>query len=491
MNKVPKLQIADIITNSKKYPYLIVFSIAIFLRLVPEILAFPYPIGYDVINYYLPVIKNFEEYWPTISNQFPFYVSLLYAISEVFHVEPRSVISASIILVFGFFSLTIFSIGRNHLRLDNLQSIFLSIFVIFQMAVLRTSWDLHKDMFALTLTFFSLLFISKIPNISKKLIAVTATLSIMSVLADRMIGLLLSISLIGSSFVKRDRDLAIVGGVVIVIFGLSLQANHENIGYNLKMEGSNNSINEIYNPMNLIVLFLVMNAILLPSGIVGFIRSKLIIFKIPLLISAIGSFTWIIFPNTSAFLPDRWIVIFSIFLSLFSGYGFITLIENRRIGRIALSSRKLNNYLIILIPFIFLGSAFAASPNNSYLNIYGAFHQFVGPYGPLTMQYNSISLPESRSLLSAIDWINNDTNTGKDSVIMGSKHLRGWMELELTERTFLFADNNTKLLASNKYSELYLLELNSRQSTEIPENYLQELAYNSTDLSLYRLKLIK
>ncbi|RPI80486.1 MAG: hypothetical protein EHM34_10075 [Nitrosopumilales archaeon] len=298
----------------------------------------------------------------------------------------------------------------------------------------------------------------------------------------------MSISLIGSSFVKRDRDLAIVVGIVIVIFGLSLQANHDNIGYNLKMAGSNNSINEIYNPMNLIVLFLVMNAILLPSGIVGFIRSKLIIFKIPLLISVIGSFTWLIFPNTSAFLPDRWIVIFSIFLSLFSGYGFITLIENRRI---ALSSRKLNNYLIILIPFIFLGSAFAASPNNSYLNIYGAFHQFVGPYGPLTMQYNSISLPESKSLLSAIDWINNDTNTAEGSVIMGSKHLRGWMELELKERTYLFADNNTKLLASNKYGELYLLELISRQSTEIPENYLQELAYNSTDFSLYRLKLIK
>lgn len=107
------------------------------------------------------------------------------------------------------------------------------------------------------------------------------------------------------------------------------------------------------------------------------------------------------------------------------------------------------------------------------------------------MQYNSISLPESRSLLSAIDWINNDTNTAEGSVIMGSKHLRGWMELELKERTFLFADNNTKLLASNKYGELYLLELISRQSTEIPENYLQELAYNSTDFSLYRLKLIK
>jgi hypothetical protein len=283
---------------------------------------------------------------------------------------------------------------------------------------------------------------------------------------------------------KRDSSLAIPAVIVIVIYGVSLQANHDNIGYNLKMVGSNNSINEIYNPLNLIVLFLVMNGILLPSGLIGIIKSKLVIFKIPLLISAIGSFTWIIFPNTSAFLPDRWIVIFSIFLSLFSGYGFITLIENRCI---AISNRKLINYLIILIPFIFLGSAFAASPNNSYVNIYGAFHQFIGPYGPLTMQYNSISLPESKSLLSVIDWINNDTNTAERSVIMGSKHLRGWMKLELKERTFLFADNNTKLLQSNKYGDLYLLELNSRQSTEIPENYLRGLTYNNTDFSLYKL----
>ncbi|MGI0022065.1 MAG: hypothetical protein ACRD9Q_04300, partial [Nitrososphaeraceae archaeon] len=68
---------------------------------------------------------------------------------------------------------------------------------------------------------------------------------------------------------------------------------------------------------------------------------------------------------------------------------------------------------------------------------------------------------------------------------------RGWMELELKERTFLFADNNTSLLESKKYGELYLLELNSREATEIPENYLQTLSYNNADFSLYHLKQIE
>jgi hypothetical protein len=199
----------------------------------------------------------------------------------------------------------------------------------------------------------------------------------------------------------------------------------------------------------------------------------------------VASFSWVIYPNTSAFLPDRWITIFSIFLSLFSGYGFVLLIEK---GYFAISTKKLNNYLVILIPFIFLGSAFAMSPNNSYLNIYGVFHPYISQYGPLTMQYNSISLPESRSLLSAIEWINNHTQEG--SVIMGSNYLRGWMELELKGRTFLFTDNNTRLLDSNKYGELYLLELDSRQATEIPENYLRALSYNNAHLSIYDLKRI-
>ena len=473
-------------TCINKYSYLIVFSVALVLRLIPEILAYPYPIGYDVINYYLPILKNFDDYSATISNQFPLYISLLHTISSTMNVDPRIVITSAVVLLYGLFSLVILSIANKLLHLDNLQSVFLSIFVIFQFSVLRTSWDLHKDLFAITLAFLCLYYIEKSQNY-RKMLAVIIPLGILIVLADRMIGFLFSISLIISSIMRRDRILGSIAIFIIIVFGFFLITNFDPISTNLQLAGNKYKINEIYNPVNLIVLFLVMNAILLPAGVVGLLKSKstVNIFKIPFFISLVASFSWIVFPNTSAFLPDRWITIFSIFLSLFSGYGFVLLIEK---GYFAISNKKLNNYLVVLIPFIFLGSAFAMSPNNSYLNIYGIFHPYISQYGPLTMQYNSISLPESGSLLSAIEWINNHTQEG--SVIMGSKHLRGWMELELKGRTFLFADNNTRLLESNKYSELYLLEINSRQETKMPENYLQTLSYNNTDFSLYHLKRI-
>lgn len=485
MNKASLLHVKNGIIDNQNYSYLIIFSIAVILRLIPELLAYPYPIGYDVINYYLPILNNFDNHWQAISNQFPLYISLLHTISSALHLDPRIVVTSSIVLIFGLFSLVIFSISRNLLHLNNLQSIFVSIFVIFQVSVLRTSWDLHKDMFAITITFFCLLCVSRISNFSKKMMAVIISLGIFSVLADRMIGLLLSLSLIVSSFVKREKALVLIAILITIVYSISLAANFEDISSNLELAGNKDIIDEFYSPINLIALFLVMNAILLPAGLVGLVKSKISLFKIPFFISLIGSFTWLLFPNTSAFLPDRWITIFSIFLSLFSGYGFVLLIENKRI---AISHKKLNNYLVILIPFVFLGSVFAMSPNNSYLNVYGAFHAYISHYGPLTMQYNSISLPESESLLRLIDWMNNN-NTSSGSIIMGSKHLRGWMELELENRTFLFSDNITGMLNSNKYSEFYLLDSNS--VTHQVKNYSSKLLFNNSDFSLYHLKHIQ
>jgi hypothetical protein len=113
MNKVSILEVKNIITNNNKFSQLIVFLVAVILRLIPEILASPYPLGYDVINYYLPILTNFDDYWPEISNQFPFYISLLHTISSLLDVDPRIVVSLSIVLIFGLFSVVIFSISRN------------------------------------------------------------------------------------------------------------------------------------------------------------------------------------------------------------------------------------------------------------------------------------------------------------------------------------------------------------------------------------------
>ena len=61
---------------------MLVATLAIVLRLIPEILAYPHPIGYDVVNYYIPVVTYFNENWPAISDDFPLYVLILYFVAS-------------------------------------------------------------------------------------------------------------------------------------------------------------------------------------------------------------------------------------------------------------------------------------------------------------------------------------------------------------------------------------------------------------------------
>ena len=102
------LKIKARLINNEKYAILFIFSVAFLIRIIPELIAYPYPIGYDVINYYIPVVTNFDKYWSTISGQFPFYVSLLHAINTGLSFSPHFVVTTFAIITYGIFGISIF-----------------------------------------------------------------------------------------------------------------------------------------------------------------------------------------------------------------------------------------------------------------------------------------------------------------------------------------------------------------------------------------------
>ena len=118
-------------------------------------LAYPYPIGYDVINYYIPGLTNFDFHWHTTAHEFPFYVYLLHLLASTIGSSPYITVLISATVIFGMLSVSIFVMGIRMLNISIAESTFLSVFVIVQMAVLRTSWDLHKDVFSISLMLFA------------------------------------------------------------------------------------------------------------------------------------------------------------------------------------------------------------------------------------------------------------------------------------------------------------------------------------------------
>lgn len=447
--------------TSEKLAILVVFTLCIALRAAPELMAYPYPIGYDVINYYIPTLTNFEDKWDTVSKQFPLYVTFLYLVSITTGLPAYSVVVGVVIVMTGIFGISLFYLGRTLLKLGISHSAFIAIFAILQLAVLRTTWDLHRDIFALTIMMFVFSLLSR-KNAGWKPLALILVLTTLTVAADRMVGALFIVSAAVYAIVTRRRDVALIGILAIgMFFALAVPTqSFPNIKTitTAEMLQNNNEVNEFYSPANLVIFFAALNGLLVGAGAIGFLSMKNSLLKIPLLVCLMGSFSWLAFPENRHLLADRWIILAGIFLSVFAGYGILHLIRNLK--------KRFTIAGFILGAFAVLGLSYAVIPHHSASVLYGIIGVHAENLPPVTMQFNSIDIEDNDDLLSTIAWINK--NTEQDAIIVGESHWRGFMELYLEDkRTYHFSEDPQAIAeALSRYSQqVYLIEFNSKSST--------------------------
>jgi hypothetical protein len=164
--------------------------------------------------------------------------------------------------------------------------------------------------------------------------------------------------------------------------------------------------------------------------------------RIATVITAIGSFSWLIFPDRQSLAADRWIFLFGIFLSIFAGYGIVKYSQTR----VHLGYRT---YIlsVILGLSVALGLIYETMPYQ-----FASFSEIMlgwsfEPFGPATMQFNSIPVKDTSELLKTIYWINK--NTPNNAIVFGEKHWRGWIDIELQgDRSFIYDSNQYGTLQS-------------------------------------------
>ena len=455
----PLLSKSRLFTN-EKYTILVVFTLCIALRAAPELVAYPYPIGYDVINYYIPTITNFEDRWDIVSKQFPLYVTFLYLITITTGLPAYSVVVAVIIAMTGIFGISLFYLGRNLLKLGISHSAYIAIFAIVQLAVLRTTWDFHRDIFALTIMMFVFSLLVR-KNAGWKPLALILVLTTLTVAADRMVGALFSVSLVVYAIVTRRREVALTGILAIGMFCALTLSTHSTPDIktitSTEIPQNNSELKEFYNPANLLIFFVVINGLLVAAAAIGFLNMKNTLLKIPLLVCLMGSFSWLAFPENRYILADRWIILAGIYLSVFAGYGILHLIRNLK--------KKFSIAGFILGAFAVLGVSYTVIPHDSASALYGIIGLHSKNLPPVTMQFNSIDVEDNDDLLSTIAWINK--NTEQDALIVGESHLRGFMELYLEDnRTYHFSEDPQTFAETlmNRGQQVYLIEFNSTSS---------------------------
>ena len=464
------------------------------VRVIPEIVAHPYPVGYDVINYYIPVITNFQEYWPIVSEQYPLYVLILHFFQAATELQPQILVSMSGLILYGFFSVSLFIMSRRLFGLGEFYSMYLTLFVIFQLPVLRTAWDLHKDIISLTLFMIAISIIFPLrPKIGWYSIICSSFVASVAVTLDKMIGALLVGSFLIYGFVVRSKYISLLSLIIVGFFAAAIASHYGSIGqpFNVSAEYSETNLlsqnSEPYSPKSLLTLFLVVNCpLLVPAGF-GLIYSDNRLLKIAVAISAIGSFSWVIFPDMRAIAADRWIFVLGIFLSIFAGYGIVRYAQTKTHPRFR---RRL--LCLVLGSSIILGLTYETMPYHLASFSENMLGQSIEPFGPATMQFNSIAVKDTGELLKTINWINE--NVPKDAIIIGEKHWRGWMEIKLQEdRSFLYYSDTSGILQfwqNCRLENCYFLARSS-QSLENVSGITTRQVYHNNLFTIYEIDSIR
>jgi hypothetical protein len=422
------------------YYLLIAFGIGCLIRLVPIIINFPYPVGYDSINYYLPNLYNFENNWITLVTSFPVYLTIVYLFSSVFNLNIYYSFLTSNVILYGFFSVTIYLLSKKILNQSLNRSLIFTIFVIFQLGTLRISWDLFRNLFSLVLfnIFLLLIYDFTKKNILNRFIPLVSifSISIVTIFSDRLIGILLIIVSFISSIIYKQKYLFMINAFFTLSF-LYYFLTFDKITF---VSININFFDILFNPLyskntfsqfDILILFLSMYGVLIPFFIIGFIFTKfkdnILIIKIPLIITLIFSFTWIFIPNYSYLVPERWLLLFGIYMSLIAVYGFFLLVDTY----LDLKQEQLKKGIIISFLFIFVvyGFLFAVMPSGVVFSLPSYFQENTGFIFPFSMSFNSLKIKDNSDLLKSIDWIN--SNIPNNSVIIGTKHWRGWFSLFL------------------------------------------------------------
>ncbi|MDW3604225.1 MAG: hypothetical protein QOK67_04255 [Nitrososphaeraceae archaeon] len=416
------------------------FVLGCFIRIIPDLIAYPYPIGYDIVNYYIPLADKLNTIFQ--NDSFQFYPYLLYTFKSFIPLNPQGLMLSLSSITYGLFSVSIYLLLKG---LNLKPALFMTVFILFQISALRTTWDLQKDILALSFTFLIIYLLLEdrkayFCNIRIIHFGIIISLVILTFLTDNMIAFLLIISLLIYFVIKKDIKY-IISLTIIIISIISFLV----VVDNTKNDSLINSINHIltgnikanenYTPLNLGILFIMMNILSLPLFIYGLKYLHELLLYIPLSMALLGSFTWIVLPYSAILLPDRWIIISGIFMSIFSSYGLIRLFSNYK------DKPNYKILLPIMSFYIIIGLFYMILPYEYAFPIYGIFTEYTHFFVPSTMQFNSIDIVDNRDLSIAIDWLNNHTNP--KSIIYGDSYLSGWMKMLLKDKR-IFQYNYTK-----------------------------------------------
>lgn len=418
---------------------LIAFVFGVAVRALPELLSYPYPIGFDTIYYAWRIEEGVVwAHWSGVFSSWLLY-GILVPLYNLLATEPFLFLKAVMPLLFGLNTCGVYYLATRGFGWSVRKGLFAMGLFSFQTAILGISWHFYRNMLGLGFLLFALPWVLRSKLDSKSLV-VFGVLSVLAVFSHEYASVLLFasvLSIVGFRYL-RGRNLDAVKVFMAALPALSVfmasvylrvyplyRAARPNVLMAFQAQGHfsgplffmTNYLGVVdtvqYSPTYLdlatsvISLFSLLYLAILPLAVVGFFRHEALdVWAVLLSIGAVGC---LVIPFFALDLWNRWMLMLVFPLTFYAANGFEKVLRSARTlravgggtGRFRLSGRVAKGLVLISVVS---GFVFMTSPT-----FFGKGGIFGLPttvnYLPSTMLSNAVPLSDVKDTAEAFRWV--------------------------------------------------------------------------------------
>lgn len=482
-------------------------GIGFLVRLIPELLAWPLPIGFDTV-YYAVVAKSgvVWAHWSQFFTSSWLLYALIVPAYSVFQGDPLLLLKVVGPLLFGLNVAGVYWFARRGLGWSLRMSVVAGVFFALQLASLRISWDLLRNALGLGILLFAFSYVKEVG--SRRGFALFTSLSLLSVFAHEYAAVILLFTVLGLVVWKVARREAVAAvkplllGVLpaLSVFAVGMFLRFypvrfvvpSNVAYAgdavtgqtgvfflvdyLRVQSSVDSyLNYASLALSVGLLFAVLFLPYFFLVVKGFFKNRILELWTGLLL--VGAFGCLVVPFSALLYWHRWMFMLVYPFTFFAVSGIARLVSKNGGKRFGVSRLFTNKVCAVTLLLTFgLGVSYLATP--VLMSTTGAAVPYVTSISTYFSVAPTVPYQDADSVIESMNWLN--VNMGASSCVVLQQNLLDWGQLYLdkSHEIVYFANSPDAAVAtasSNGFSQLYFVGWNEPigwSVDSVPDNFV-------------------
>lgn len=442
------------------------FVFPVLIRSVPEVIAWPYPLGFDTLIYADWVL---DGYISKLSVQSFFHYTNLFALlaalsHQVSGLDVLLLMKVLGPILYGFLGLALYFFGRRVLGWKVWKSLFVVFIVSVYFVSLRISWEMYKQMLG-TILMLAAIIAYKSDGDARFRYLSTGVLSILTVMSHELPSVIL-LSYMIIEFIRMMYRRGFNRARLLVFSEVSAGLLFLYQRYNFSSGTIDTRVQYVAS----------VSSLQLASYVLGFV-SYCYVFLIPMVI--VGAFslrehftlTWtglglffslspLVMPAAAIILWFRWAIFLVYPLCFFFVEGFERLVSMKR-RRIVSTGLKAFSLVLVVVIAVLSGYYLTTYPENAYP--YFSNNSYLA-YIQSSMLQNSISLKDTQATVELIKWL--DVNFDNKSMLVVHEAFYNWAVIYFNHKDSLVLVQEQSLQSPSRQTTLELIESASINSVD-------------------------